>query len=142
MKVERVRVGIVGLGLVCDSHIKAYQANPSAEVVAVCDLDEARAKSVAREFGIAKYYLSFDEMMKDADINTVDITTPTILHAPMSLAAAKAGKNVLCEKPFCLTLTEAEAVCKEAEHQGVTLMVGESYIFMTSIMKARALIER
>jgi predicted dehydrogenase len=141
MKVDKVKVGIVGLGLVCDSHIKAYQANPRAEVVAVCDLDEARARSVAKEFGIAKYYLSFDAMLKDSDINTVDITTPTILHAPMSIAAAKAGKNIHCEKPFCLTLAEAAAVCAEIETRRVTLMVGESYIFMTSIMKARQLID-
>lgn len=141
MKVDKVRVGLVGLGLVSDSHIKAYQSNPNAEVIAVYDLDEARAKAVADKFGIAKHYTSYDEMLKDSDINTVNITTPTILHAPMSIAAAKAGKNILCEKPFCLTLEQAEAVVKEAEGRGVTLMVGELYIFMTSIMKARELID-
>jgi predicted dehydrogenase len=141
MKVDKVRVGIVGLGLVCDSHIKAYLSHPDAEVVAVCDLDEPRAKAVAGEFGIHKYYTSYEAMLKDGDINTIDITTPTILHAPMSIAAAKAGKNVLCEKPFCLSLKEGAAVCEEAERRGVTLMVGESYIFMTSIMKARELID-
>jgi predicted dehydrogenase len=78
-------------------------------VIAVCDLDGARAKAVADEFGIKN-------------------TTPTVLHAPMSLAAIRAGKNVLCEKPFCLTLKEGQAVCMEAEERGVTLMVGESYI--------------
>ena len=141
MKVSQVRVGIVGLGLVCDSHIKAYMSHPNAEVVAVCDLDEARAKAVAGEFSIARYYTSYDEMLKDDAINTIDVTTPTILHSPMSLAAAKAGKNILCEKPFSLSLEDGEAVCAEAEKRGVTLMVGESYVFMTSIMKARALID-
>jgi predicted dehydrogenase len=139
--VDRVKVGIVGLGLVCDSHIKGYQAHPDAEVVAVCDLDEARAKEVCRKYGISKYFLSYDEMLKDGDVNTVDITTPTILHAPMALAAARAGKNILCEKPFCLTLAEGEQVCRAADEAGVTLMVGESYIFMTSIMKVRELVE-
>ena len=141
MKVSRVRVGIVGLGLVCASHIKGYQSHPDAEVVAVCDLDEARAKEVADQFGIAKIYTSYNEMLQDPEINTVDITTPTHLHSPMSLAAAKAGKHILCEKPFCLSLEEGLAVCQEADAHGVRLMVGESYIFMTSIMKARALID-
>ena len=80
-------------------------------------------------------------MLKDPEINTVDITTPTILHFPMALAAAMAGKNILCEKPFCLTLTEGQEVCEAARSKGVTLMVGESCIFMTSLQKARTLIE-
>lgn len=141
MKVSKVKVGIVGLGLVSDSHIKGYQSHPAAEVVAVCDLDGARAKQVAAEFGIPKYYTSFDEMLRDPDVNTVDITTPTMLHSSMTIAAARAGKHILCEKPFCLTLEEGLAACAEAERHGVSLMVGESYIFMTSIMKARALID-
>lgn len=141
MKVSSVKVGIVGLGLVCESHIKAYVAHPSAEVVAVCDLDRVRAETIARRYGIEKVYTSYDEMLTDSEVNTVDITTPTILHVPMSIAAARTGRNVLCEKPFCMTLREGLAASEEARKHGVTLMVGESYIFMTSIMKARALIE-
>ncbi len=104
MRVDKVKVGLVGLGMVCDSHLKGYATHPDAEVVAVCDLDETRAKNVAREFGVPKIYTSYDEMLRDDDINTIDITTPTALHAPMAKAAAKARKNILCEKPFCLTL--------------------------------------
>jgi predicted dehydrogenase len=141
MQVSRVKVGLVGLGLVCESHIKAYLANPNAEVVAVCDLDGARAEAIARKHGIEKVYTSYEEMLKDSGINTVDITTPTVLHVPMSIAAVKSGRNVLCEKPFCMTLEEGLAASEEARKTGVTLMVGESYIFMTSIMKARALID-
>src|SRR5262245_46018244 len=104
MQVDKVRVGLVGLGLVSDSHIKGYLSNPNAQVIAVCDLDEPRAKAVASKFGIGKFYTSYDAMLADPEINTVDITTPTFLHASMSIAAAKAGKNILCEKPFALTL--------------------------------------
>jgi predicted dehydrogenase len=141
MKVTKVRVGLVGLGLVADSHIKAYQANKDAEVVAVCDLDAGRARLIAEKYGIAKIYTSYDELLMDDDINTVDITTPTVLHARMSIAAARSGKNVLCEKPFCLTLEEGQAAIDEAAAADVSLMVGESYIFMTSIMKARELVD-
>ncbi|MFN0190598.1 MAG: Gfo/Idh/MocA family protein [Aestuariivirga sp.] len=141
MQVSKVRAGIVGLGLVCDSHIKGYQSHADAEMLAVCDLDEARAREVATKYGIRKVYTSYDQMLKDPEINTVSITTPTYLHSPMSLAAARAGKHILCEKPFCLSLEEGLAVCNEADKSGVTLMVGESYIFMSSIMKARALID-
>lgn len=141
MALNKVNVGIVGLGLVSNSHIRAYIEHPDAEVVAVCDLDEKQARAVAERHGIRKYYTSYDEMLKDPEINTIEILTPTILHAPMATAAAKAGKNILCEKPFCLTLADGEAVCRAAEENGVTLMVGESYVFMTSIRKARELVD-
>ena len=141
MKVEKVSVGLVGLGMVCESHLKAYSAHPDAEVLAVCDLDTNRSKEIANKYGIPRTYTSYEQMLKDPEINTVDITTPTILHSPMALAAAMAGKNILCEKPFCLTLTEGQEVCEAARSKGVTLMVGESYIFMTSLKQARTLIE-
>ncbi|MEL0329726.1 MAG: Gfo/Idh/MocA family oxidoreductase [Deltaproteobacteria bacterium] len=141
MKVEKVSVGLVGLGMVCESHLKAYSAHPDAEVLAVCDLDADRSKEIANKYGIPRTYNSYKQLLKDPEINTVDITTPTILHSPMALAAAMAGKNILCEKPFCLTLTEGQEVCEAARSKGVTLMVGESYIFMTSLKQARTLIE-
>jgi predicted dehydrogenase len=141
MKLDVVKVGIVGLGLVSNSHIKAFRSHPHAKMIAVCDMNERRAKSVAQKFGIPKYYTSYEEMLKDGDINTIDIATPTFLHSSMAIAAAKAGKNIQCEKPFCLTLEEGMAACREAEKQGVSLAVGESYIFMSSIRKARELID-
>ncbi|MDG2196253.1 MAG: Gfo/Idh/MocA family oxidoreductase [SAR324 cluster bacterium] len=141
MKVEKVTVGLVGLGMVCESHLGAYSAHPDAEVMAVCDLDATRLKEIANKYGIPKTYTSYEQMLQDPEINTVDITTPTILHSPMALAAAMAGKNILCEKPFCLTLTEGQEVCETARSRGVTLMVSESYIFMTSLKHARTLIE-
>ena len=141
MKVEKVSVGLVGLGMVCESHLKAYLAHPDAEVLAVCDLDADLSEEIANKYGIPRTYHSYKQMLKDPEINTVDITTPTILHSPMALAAAMAGKNILCEKPFCLTLTEGQEVCEAARSKGVTLMVGESYIFMTSLKQAQTLIE-
>lgn len=140
MKIDKVKVGIVGLGLVSLSHIKAFCSHSGAEVVAVCDIDESRAKSYAKKYGISRYYINYYEMLKDKDINTVDIITPTFLHSSMTIAAAKAGKNIHCEKPFCLTLKECIAACEEVERQGVSLMVGESYLFTSAIIKAKELI--
>lgn len=141
MKVEKVKVGIVGLGMVCYSHIDAYEAHPDSEVVAVCDLNEAQAKAVAEKYGISKYYTDYAEMLKDPEVNTVDITTPTFMHSAMTIQAAEAGKNVSCEKPFCLTLEDGLAACEAAKKNNVSLMVGESYVFMSTIMKARELID-
>ena len=75
MKVKKVNVGLVGLGMVCESHLKAYSAHPDAEVIAVCDLDAARLKEIANKYGIPKTYTSYEQMLQDPEINTVDITT-------------------------------------------------------------------
>ena len=112
-KGEQVREGRKGqgrsrrsrVGLVC--HIEGLP-HPHAEVVAVCDLDDYRLQRVARKFDIPRCYTSYDEMLTDTDINTIDVMTPTYLHRPMAVAAARAGKNIHCEKPLALTLAEGE----------------------------------
>ena len=98
---ETLRVGMVGLGLVSTSHLKGYLSHPRAEVIAICDLDEARALRFAEEHGIEEVYIDYGDMLEGAEIDIVDIATPTYLHAPMALAAVQAGKHVHCEKPFC-----------------------------------------
>jgi predicted dehydrogenase len=141
MKPETIRVGIVGLGLVSTSHLKGYVSHPRAEVVAVCDLDLARAERFAAQHGIPEIYTSFETMLAEADINTVDIATPTYLHAPMVIRAAEAGKHVHCEKPFCRTVGEGLAACAAVHRSGTKLVVGETYVFVSSHVKARELID-
>jgi predicted dehydrogenase len=141
VKLAKVQIGVVGLGLVSSAHIKGYMSHPAAEVLAVCDLDETQARKVARQFGIPKLYTSYAEMLTDPAINTIDIMTPTYLHRPMAIAAARAGKNIHCEKPLGLTLKEGEDICDEADNHDVALAVDETYLFMATIVKARELIE-
>ena len=139
--VETLRVGMVGLGLVATSHLKGYLSHPRAAVVAICDLDQARALRFAEENGIEEVYADYGDMLNEADIDVVDIATPTHLHAPMALEAVRAGKHVHCEKPFCRFVGEGEAVCRAATRSGVRVVVGETYVFISSHQKARALIE-
>ena len=141
MKPTTVQAGIVGLGLVASAHLKGYQSHPHAAVTAVCDLDPERAAQFAAAHGIPEVYTSYEEMLAQAAINTVDIATPTDLHAPMALQAARAGKHIHCEKPFCRTVGEGLAVCAAAREAGVRLLVGETYAFIASHVQARALIE-
>jgi UDP-N-acetylglucosamine 3-dehydrogenase len=140
-EVARVRAGIVGLGLVATSHLKGYRSHPEAEVTAICDLDIDRAKRFAERFGIRQVYGSYGEMLASADINTVDIATPTYLHTEMTIQAAEAGKHIHCEKPFCRSVAEGMAACRAARQSRVKLVVGETYVFIASHRKARELIE-
>ena len=136
-----VSVGMVGLGLVSPSHLKGYASHPKAEVVAVCDLDEGRARQFAREHRIKGVYTSYDRMVADAGIDAIDIAPPTFLHAPMTLQAVRAGKHVHCEKPFCRSVGEGLEACRAAREQEVKLVVGETYVFLSSHIKARSLID-
>ena len=104
MKVEKVKVGIVGLGMVCYSHIDAYEAHPDSEVVAVCDLNEAQAKAVAEKYGISKYYTDYAEMLKDPEVNTVDITKMCIRDSCYTYLKENGGRisgHRSCSSSFC-----------------------------------------
>lgn len=138
---QPVRVCMVGLGLAASAHVKGYAGHSGCRVAAVCDADSAQADSFAREHGVPIVYRSFDDVLGDRSVDAVDITTPTYLHAEMAAAAAAAGKHVLCEKPFCRGIEEGERVLRAAAESGVTLCVGETYVFITSHMKARQLVE-
>ena len=141
MKPEVVKVGIVGLGHVATSHLKGYASHPQAEVVAVCDLDVNRAQQFAAKHGIAMAFTSYADMLEKAPINSVDIGTPTYLHASMTRQASGSSKHVHCEKPFCRSVGEGIEACETAHRNGVKLVVGETYVFLTSHMAARELIE-
>lgn len=137
----KVEAGIVGLGLVATAHYKGYASHPAARVVAVCDVDGARAERFAADFGIPEVYTSYEAMLANAAINTVDIATPTYLHSQMTIQAARAGKHVHCEKPFCRSVSEGLAACAAAREARVKLLVGETYVFIASHRKARELLE-
>lgn len=141
MVLKQVKVGMVGLGLAFTPHFKGYASHPQAKVVALCDLNEGRASEVAERHGVAEVYTAYEAMLAKADINTVDIATPTYLHAAMTRQAAAAGKHVHCEKPFCRSVAEGLEASAMARRQGVKLVVGETYLFMASHMQARELIE-
>lgn len=136
-----VKAGLVGQGFVGPSHFKGYQTHPNAEVTAVCDLSRERAEAFAKEHGIDDVYTSYEDTLTNADINTVDIATPTFLHVPMTKQAAEAGKHIHVEKPFSRSIAEGQIAVDAVEKAGVKLVVGETYIFNTSHVKTRELID-
>jgi predicted dehydrogenase len=135
-----LRAGMVGLGLAARAHAKGYETHPQATVLAVCDLDRERAARFAAEHRIPQVYTSYDEMLANPEIDIVDIATPTHLHAAMARQAALAGKHVHCEKPFCRSGAEGQQAIHAVLQSGVKLVVGETYVFLSSHMKARELI--
>ena len=112
-----VRVVIVGAGIGAE-HLEGYRALPERySVETVCDLDIARAEAVVVGSGIA-VTADFDAVLADGSIDLIDICLPPHLHFEMSMAALKAGKHVVCEKPLCTSLRDADALAAQAEASG------------------------
>ena len=137
---DKIYVGIVGLGLAATAHIRGYLSHPAAEVLAVCDTDSRRASDFAKKNGVKRVYTSFADLLADRDIQVIDVATPTFLHATMTRQAAQAGKHIHCEKPFCRSVAEGMEAVRAVKSAGVKLLVDETYVFLTSHMRARALI--
>src|SRR5699024_2857183 len=136
-----VRIGILGGGGIATAHLNAYATvSDRATVTAIADVDaEALARREA-ETG-AKGYTDFTELVRDENVDAIDICLPHHLHTPAILAAAEAGKHILCEKPLCLTPDEAEQVSEAVRKAGVTLMCAHNQLFMPAVAKAKEIID-
>lgn len=122
-----LKVGVIGCGQIAKMrHVPEYAANPNAEIVALCDVIEEKAKKMAAEYDVPEVYTDYKELLSKADVDAVSICTPNYLHAPMTIAAAEAGKHVLVEKPMATSLEEADAMIKAAADNNVSLMVGHN----------------
>ncbi|SHF67879.1 Predicted dehydrogenase [Caldanaerobius fijiensis DSM 17918] len=119
---KKFRVGIVGCGNIFPMHAYSIKLLDNAEIVAVCDIKEDRAKQKAEELG-CKYYLDYKEMIDKENLDVVHICTPHYLHPPICIYAANKGVNVLTEKPMSIKLEDADAMIKACDDNNVTLGV-------------------
>ena len=111
-----LRVGLIGCGSIAlSAHIPALSRLTSvARLVGICDVRVDVAEQTARGLGVEHWTADFHELLADSTLDAVIITTPEFLHAEQMIAAAKAGKHVLCEKPIAATLAEADAMIAAA----------------------------
>jgi len=136
-----LRIGMVGCGGIAGAHITGFLLlEDRARIVAVCDTDEGRAAGAAARAGNARISSSFEELVQDDTVDAVDICLPHHLHARAIIAAARAGKHVLCEKPLCITPEEAAAVREAVRAAGITLMCAHNQLFEPAIAGARELL--
>ena len=121
---SELRVGIVGLGWVAGAHIETFKAVEGANVTAICSRRTHDEAELENTYGIPlRAYTDFETMVADPNIDVIDVCTPHPLHAQQIVAAAKAGKHVLIEKPICLTFEEAKEVKAAIEQAGVKACV-------------------
>ncbi len=121
---KKVGFGVIGTGIVGGAwHAHVYHHLPQAELVAVCDLNEQRAGEIAERYDVPQVYTDYRDLLARADIAAVSIATPDFAHREIAVAAAKASKHILVEKPLATTVEDAEAILQAVEEAGVTLMV-------------------
>lgn len=124
MTATRVRWGLIGCGDIARKRVApALQDDSSSELVAVARAQADQAESFAREFGVPRWYSNVDELIGDEEIDAVYIATPVHLHAAQTIAAAHAGKHVLCEKPMAMNVSECEDMIAACADHGVRLGV-------------------
>lgn len=134
----KVRVGIIGSGFEADIHAESFGILPEeAEVVAVASPTPGNAQRLARKHGIPEAFTDVAEMLARPDIEMVTITAPNRFHRDLTVQAAKAGKHVVCEKPLCVTLEEADEMIDACARQGVLLMYAEELFFTPKYVKAK-----
>lgn len=135
-----IKVGIIGCGKIAQvRHIPEYLANPNAEICGFYDINLARAEELARKYG-AKAYPTYEALLADPGIDAVSVCAANHVHAEISIAALKAGKHVLCEKPMAISLEECEAMVAAARESGKYLMIGQNQRLAKAHIKARELI--
>jgi predicted dehydrogenase len=118
-----IRMGIAGLG-VGRCHLESFSRNEKVKVLAIADLDQPLAQSLAQKHSVPKVYKDHSELIADPDVEAIVIALPNFLHHTASIEAMNAGKHVLCEKPMALSASAAEEMVKTARQTNRKLMIG------------------
>lgn len=136
-----LKVCVVGCGMMFKAHQSDWHANPDAEIVSVVDIDEAKAKAAQEASGAPKRYADYCQAIED-DVDVVDVVLPHHLHAEVCVAASRAGKHVLCEKPMAMDVGECRQMLSAVEEAGVKFQIGFMRRFDRSFAAAREAVDR
>ena len=137
-----IKLGLIGVGRIGKvfAHTLAFNV-PQAELVAVADRNPTAAQEAAVNFNIPHWYVDYNGLLAQKDIQAVVIATPTHTHVEVAVAAAGAGKEIFCEKPLAMTLAGNDQVIQAAQAAGVSLQVGLNRHFDPAYAAAKQMIE-
>ncbi|WP_149475325.1 Gfo/Idh/MocA family protein [Oceanobacillus polygoni] len=149
MDKKQVRVGMIGYKFMGKAHSNAYRNLPfffDSKVVpimqSISGRDEAGVKEAAQKMGWASYETDWRELIERDDIDVIDIVTPNSTHFEMAIAAAEAGKHVICEKPLAMNVDQAKRMYNAVQKNGVIHMICHNYRFAPAVQFAKKLIEQ
>jgi myo-inositol 2-dehydrogenase/D-chiro-inositol 1-dehydrogenase len=136
---EKVRIGLIGAGFIAATHVESIRLVPDAEAVAVASRGRESATGFAQTWGIPHAYADYRQLLEREDVDGVVVAVPNYLHARVVADAADAGKHVLCEKPLCLTMEEAEHMIDRCRANRVKLVYGEPLCYLPKYVRAKQL---
>jgi predicted dehydrogenase len=124
-----LKVGIVGVGGIAHTHMPGWEKSEHAEVVAGTDVFEELLADWGKKHNVTKLTTRLEDLLEDKDIDIIDVCTPSAYHAPITIAALKAGKHVICEKPLAPTPEEVRAMIAARDESGKLLMTAQHMRF-------------
>jgi myo-inositol 2-dehydrogenase/D-chiro-inositol 1-dehydrogenase len=136
-----IRVGLIGSQFIAAIHLEALRSVPYTEVVAVCSATEKHVKEFAQKHGIPRWFTDYRKMYEMPDLDMVVLGLPNDLHCDATVAAASAGKHVVCEKPLCLNLAEADTMIDACKKAKVKLMYAEELCFTPKYVRLKTLVD-
>ena len=141
MNDQKINIAIVGLGFGAE-FIPIYQKHPNANLMAISQRTQSKLDEIGDAFGIEKRYTSYDELLKDPEIDAVHINTPIPDHGIQSIKALKAGKHVACTVPMATTLEECEEIVKLTQETGLTYMMMETVVYAREFLFMKELYDK
>lgn len=134
---KKLKVGMLGLGGIAHTHVPGWNASPYAELVAGSDVNTAVFPAWKEKHGMSRFYENALDLIKDPEIDIIDICTPNMFHAPQAVAALEAGKHVICEKPLAPTPDDICKMIAARDRSGKLLMTAQHFRFrgVTQAMK-------
>jgi predicted dehydrogenase len=140
MSSKNYRIGLVGCGGMGRHHLKSIASVPNGECVALCDVFEENLKKTGEQYGIESHFTDFEKMYREADLDLVVVATQTRDHHAPTLAAARHGVNILCEKPISIDPAEADEMVAAAKEAGVKFSINQQNHVNAFTIKAQELI--
>jgi predicted dehydrogenase len=141
MNNKKVNVAIIGLGFGAE-FIPIYKRHPNANMYAVCQRNAAKMKQIGDAFEIEKRYTTYDDVLADPKVDFVHINTPIPDHAPMSIAALKAGKHVMCTVPMATTIDECKQIVELVKKTGLKYMMAETVVYSREFLFIKDLYQK
>lgn len=138
---EQVRVGLIGSQFITSIHAESLKRCKDAELLAVASPTAGHAKTFAEKFAIPSYFTDYRRMLEMDDLDMVVIGAPNKLHCQIAVDAAAASKHIVCEKPLCMNLIEADRMIEAAHAASVKLMYAEELCFAPKYVRLKQLLE-
>ncbi len=136
-----IKVGFIGCGGIAGGHLTSYKTLPEFQVVAACDINKQRARDFAEAAGAEAVFTDWREMIRNTELDAVDICTPHTLHHEPAIVAAEAGLHTIVEKPMATELAHCDAMIEAADLNGVIVMVAQVLRFRDPYIETRRLID-